>query len=58
VRKQKVKINTTVQRAAAVLEEHLATLPKREQTKARNELHNLANAVSRRARGSRALALS
>jgi hypothetical protein len=45
------KTDTLVQRGAAILEEHFATLPKHQETKARKELHKLATVVSRRARG-------
>jgi hypothetical protein len=51
VQKKKSKTDEAVRRAAAVLEEHFATLSKSEETKARKELHELATAVSRRARG-------
>jgi len=37
-----------IRRAAALLEEHFATLPKPEEAKARKKLHKLATAVSRR----------
>lgn len=49
--RKKSKTEQAARRAAAILEEHFATLSKVEETKARKELHNLANAVSRRARG-------
>jgi len=46
----KFKKTTTVRRAAAILEEHFAGLPKNEEVKARKELTKLATTVSRRAR--------
>lgn len=51
MQKKRTKTDAAVQRAAAILEEHFATLPKHEESKARKELHKLATAVSRRARG-------
>jgi hypothetical protein len=51
VEKNKSKTDTAARRAAAILEEHLATLPKDEEAKARKELHRLATVVSRRAPG-------
>jgi hypothetical protein len=51
VPRKKSKTEQAVRRAAAILEEHFATLSKVEEAKARKELHNLAAVVSRRARG-------
>ena len=51
MQRKKSKTDEAVRRAAALLEEHFATLSKTEEAKARKELHNLATAVSRRARG-------
>jgi len=47
----KSKKAAAVRRAAAILEEHFASLPKDEESKARGELDKLAKNVSRRARG-------
>jgi hypothetical protein len=49
--KKKPLVNSNVRRAAAILEEHFATLPKGEGKKARKALHKLAMSVSRRAPG-------
>jgi len=49
--KKKPLVNSNVRRAAAILEEHFATLPKGEEKKARKALHKLAMSVSRRAPG-------
>ncbi len=38
-------------RAAAILEEHFATLSESAEAKARKDMHKLASVVSRRARG-------
>jgi hypothetical protein len=51
VQKKKLKTDEAARRAAAILEAHFATLSKERETKARKELHALAIAVSRRARG-------
>jgi len=45
------KPGNNIQRAAAILEEHFATLTPAQEKKARKELHDLATRVSRRARG-------
>jgi len=45
------KRTKAVIQAAALLEEHFASLPPAEEKKARKELHQLASTVSRRARG-------
>jgi hypothetical protein len=50
VPKKKSQPDASVRRAAAILEEHFASLPKGEQKKARRELHKLATNVSGRAR--------
>ena len=47
--KKKSKIKANARRAAEILEEHLAILPKGEEKKARKALHTLAVSVSRRA---------
>jgi hypothetical protein len=46
------KPGDNIQRAAAILEEHLATLTPAQEKKARKELHDLATRISRRARRS------
>jgi hypothetical protein len=51
MQKKRTKTDTAAQRAAAILEEHFATLPKHQENKGRKELHRLATAVSRHARG-------
>lgn len=51
MQKKKLKTDEAARRAAAILEAHFATLSKERETKARKELHALAIAVSRRARG-------
>jgi hypothetical protein len=51
VQGKKSKTEQAARRAAAILEEHFATLSKVDETRARKELHKLATAVSRRARG-------
>jgi hypothetical protein len=48
---KKTITNKTVARAAAILEEHFATLPSTKRKNARKELNKLSNAVSQRARG-------
>jgi len=48
---QKRSIKDAARRAAAILEEHFATLSESAEAKARKELHKLASVVSRRARG-------
>jgi hypothetical protein len=47
---KQAKTEQVAQRAAALLEEHFATLATVERNKARQELHQLATAVSRLAR--------
>lgn len=44
------KFGSAIQRAAAILEEHFATLTPAQEKKARKELHDLATRVSRHAR--------
>jgi hypothetical protein len=46
------KPGNNIQRAAAILEEHFATLTPAREKKARKELHDLATRVSRRTRAS------
>jgi len=46
------KPSKNIQRAAAILEEHFATLTPAQEKKARKELHDLATRVSLRARRS------
>jgi len=48
---KKSKLDAKVRRAAAILEEHFATLSPEAEAKARKALHQLAIAVSRRGRG-------
>jgi hypothetical protein len=50
-RKNKARTADSVVRAAAILERHFSTLSKPKEKKARRDLHKLATAVSRRARG-------
>jgi hypothetical protein len=50
--KDNSKPGKNIQRAAAILEEHFATLTPAQEKKARKELHDLATRVSRRARAS------
>jgi hypothetical protein len=50
MRKKSAKTEAAV-RAAVILEEHFATLPKQKESKARKDLHRLATIVSRRAPG-------
>jgi len=45
------KPGKNIQRAAAILEAHFATLTPAQEKKARRELHDLATRASRRARG-------
>ena len=49
--KNKKQPSESVVRAAAILEQHFSTLSKAKERKARQDLHKLATAVSRRARG-------
>jgi hypothetical protein len=46
------KPDNSIQRAAAILEEHFATLTPAQEKRARKELRDLATRVSRRARAS------
>jgi len=46
---KKSKTDASVRRAAAIMEEHFATLSKQKEAKARKELQKLAAVVSRRA---------
>jgi len=48
---RKKNLEKTVERAAALVEEHFATLSGADEKKARRELEELASVVSRRARG-------
>jgi hypothetical protein len=48
--KDNTKPNKNIQRAAAILEEHLATLTPVQEKKARKELHDFATRVFRRSR--------